>query len=139
MKTFIKHFKSFYLTKKLIPKFFFSMKLNINEYLSYVDKTLMHINDNIESLELDEIDCNFDHNGVLNFSIDNKKYVLNIQRPNQQLWLSSPVSGPLKFEYEIEKNRWIDVKHQYELYELLTNEINSLLKGLNLDSRINLL
>ena len=99
----------------------------------------MHINDNIESLELDEIDCNFDHNGVLNFSIDNKKYVLNIQRPNQQLWLSSPVSGPLKFEYEIEKNRWIDVKHQYELYELLTNEINSLLKGLNLDSRINLL
>ena len=41
--------------------------------------------------------------GVLNIEMRGKKYyVLNKQTPNKQIWLSSPVSGPSRFEYVLE-------------------------------------
>ena len=37
--------------------------------------------------------------GVLTMVLDGgNTYVLNKQRPNRQVWLSSPVSGPRRFE-----------------------------------------
>ena len=30
-----------------------------------------------------------------------KTYVLNKQAPNKQLWLSSPFSGPQRYEYDL--------------------------------------
>lgn len=38
--------------------------------------------------------------GVLNINVGSRGFwVVNKQSPNQQLWLSSPVSGPKRFEY----------------------------------------
>jgi len=120
--------------------FQFSMKLNLNEYLKEINNALTHISDNVDALDSDAVECNYDGSGVLKFQITNeKKYVLNIQRPTQQLWVSSPVSGPYKFEFEIEKKCWIDVKNNLELYELLNKEINELFKQYNINSNINIL
>ena len=121
-------------------KYFFSLKLSLNDYLHEIDKTLAHINDVIDVLDLDAVDCNYDGSGVLKFQItDNKKFVLNIQRPTQQLWVSSPVSGPYKFEYDLDKKCWVDTKHNYELCDLLTKEINQLFKEYNINSNVNLI
>lgn len=39
--------------------------------------------------------------GVLNIEMRGKKYyVLNKQTPNKQIWLSSPISGPSRFEFK---------------------------------------
>lgn len=39
--------------------------------------------------------------GVLNVSIENKgTWVINKQTPNKQIWWSSPVSGPHRFDFE---------------------------------------
>lgn len=38
--------------------------------------------------------------GVLTIEMtDGRAYVLNKQAPNMQVWLSSPISGPQRFEY----------------------------------------
>lgn len=147
MKNFnisVGHFnKIFFLNKNYILKYnrnFFSMKLSSNDYLNEIHRTLGHINDCLDNLDIDEVDCNYDGSGVLSFEItNNKKFVLNIQRPNQQLWLSSPVSGPYKFEFDLEKKCWIDLKHNYELYGLLTKEINILFNEFKINTSINLL
>lgn len=34
-------------------------------------------------------------------------YVLNKQTPNQQIWWSSPVSGPRRYEYDENIERWV--------------------------------
>ena len=46
-------------------------------------------------------------NGVLNVKLGEEKgtYVLNKQTPNLQIWLSSPVSGPKRFD--LINNQWI--------------------------------
>lgn len=41
--------------------------------------------------------------GVLNLSFPpNGSYVLNKQPPNKQIWLSSPITGPKRFDFVIE-------------------------------------
>lgn len=59
-------------------------------------------------------------------------YVINKQTPNKQIWLSSPTSGPKRYDY-IDKT-WI-YKHSGEsLYELLSNEIPKCLQDVqNID------
>lgn len=50
-------------------------------------------------------------------------YVLNKQTPNLQIWLSSPMSGPKRFDLDENKN-WIYKRTGESLYELLNNEIS---------------
>ncbi|KAN0062689.1 Mitochondrial matrix iron chaperone [Thecaphora frezii] len=37
-------------------------------------------------------------------------YVINKQPPNQQIWLSSPISGPKRFDYDEQHNLWFSLK-----------------------------
>jgi len=39
--------------------------------------------------------------GVLTLSTNHGDYVLNKQPPNKQIWLSSPISGPKRFDWVI--------------------------------------
>jgi len=46
--------------------------------------------------------------GVLRIQMsDARCYVLNKQAPNMQIWLSSPISGPQRFEYHLDTEKWI--------------------------------
>ena len=64
--------------------------------------------------------------GVLNVFLGSKEgsYVINKQSPNQQIWLSSPVSGPARFDYCTEKKAWIYSRTGESLHELLNREIS---------------
>ena len=56
-------------------------------------------------------------------------FVINKQTPNQQIWLSSPQSGPARFDLKDSK-RWI-YKHTNEsLHALLNKEIGTNILGL---------
>lgn len=61
-------------------------------------------------------------NGVLTVETpDHGTYVINKQGPNKQIWLSSPLSGPARFDYI--EGQWI-YKHTNEsLHQLLNREI----------------
>lgn len=64
--------------------------------------------------------------GVLNVVMrDGRQYVINKQRPNKQIWLSSPISGPGRFSYQQKSDSWIQVRSGVELKTLLEAEFNS--------------
>ena len=63
--------------------------------------------------------------GVLNIEMrDGRAYVLNKQAPNMQVWLSSPISGPQRFEYELDQEQWVQIRTDEELVTLLSREFN---------------
>ncbi|TPX37042.1 ferroxidase [Synchytrium microbalum] len=55
-------------------------------------------------------------------------YVINKQPPNRQIWLSSPKSGPARFEYSDAKKLWLHVRTGQVLNEILDREIQELMK-----------
>lgn len=63
--------------------------------------------------------------GVLTVDFGQKKgtYVINKQTPNSQLWLSSPVSGPKRYNYNADVDAWIYRHDDHSLHQLLQLEI----------------
>ncbi|XP_060877781.1 frataxin homolog, mitochondrial isoform X2 [Metopolophium dirhodum] len=63
-------------------------------------------------------------------------YVINRQTPNKQIWLSSPTSGPKRYDFN--GTKWIYKHDGVSLHELLTSELskqfsfNKFLNGLTL-------
>lgn len=53
-------------------------------------------------------------------------YVINRQTPNRQIWLSSPTSGPKRYDFI--NGQWIYKHDGKSLHELLNNEIPSIVK-----------
>jgi frataxin len=45
--------------------------------------------------------------GVLTIALSQGTWVLNKQTPNRQIWWSSPISGPRRYEYEEDTGKWI--------------------------------
>lgn len=77
--------------------------------------------------------------GVLNITVPGVgTYVLNKQPPNKQIWLSSPISGPKRYDWVIEGDRmyekqdsrpfthgqWIYLRDGSHLTELLNSELS---------------
>ncbi|RKO98371.1 hypothetical protein CXG81DRAFT_3777, partial [Caulochytrium protostelioides] len=55
-------------------------------------------------------------------------YVLNKQPPNKQIWLSSPLSGPRRYNHDSESGHWLDNRPPHEpLADLLNQELSQLL------------
>lgn len=56
-------------------------------------------------------------------------YVINRQSPNRQIWLSSPTSGPKRYDFA-DKNSgcWIYKHDGVPLHKLLQEEINLIVK-----------
>ena len=54
-------------------------------------------------------------------------WVLNKQTPNRQIWWSSPISGPRRYEYE--NGEWVftrDESHSMTLNETLKEEVREI-------------
>ena len=90
---------------------------------------------------LDELDDYFDDldidysQGVLTMHLGDGHgtYVLNKQRPNQQIWFSSPTSGPKRFEFNFETMRWVSTRNGEDLIELLHNELMDINSTINVE------
>jgi frataxin len=93
------------------------------------DKTLVNISDNLALLE-DEFDLELEYaQGVLSVEVPSHgKWVLNKQAPNQQIWWSSPVSGPLRFECKKVTGQWVSTRNANDsLLDLLNSEMTDAL------------
>ena len=65
--------------------------------------------------------------GVLNVVVGSSgTFVLNKQAPNLQLWLSSPVSGPLRYNWVSEAAAWHNSRDEHELLDLLAADFETL-------------
>merc|ERR1711991_1216131 len=63
----------------------------------------------LEESNLDEFDVDL-QDGVLKISINSNHYVINKQTPNQQIWWSSPLSGPRRYEFDDAAGAWTCVR-----------------------------
>ncbi|KAG5180934.1 hypothetical protein JKP88DRAFT_222642 [Tribonema minus] len=97
------------------------------QFQDLADDTLERIHDALEQLLEGGYDGDFDVNlsqGVLNASIPpHGTWVINKQTPNRQIWWSSPVSGPRRYEWDAAAEHWVNTRDGGDLAELLQREI----------------
>jgi frataxin len=79
------------------------------EFHRLADKTLDHLQERLEAYveDQDVPDGDVEYGmGVLTVRLGRLgTYVINKQTPNRQIWMSSPVSGPVRYDYD--DGRWV--------------------------------
>ncbi|XP_057508160.1 frataxin, mitochondrial-like isoform X2 [Actinidia eriantha] len=53
-------------------------------------------------------------------------YVVNKQTPNRQIWMSSPVSGPSRFDWDRDAQAWVYRRTKANLFKVLESELEHL-------------
>ena len=66
--------------------------------------------------------------GVLELDIDHGKsrFVLNKQAPNLQLWLSSPIRGPLRYDFDTKDAVWYNNRDRHLLLPCFAEDIEQI-------------
>jgi frataxin len=89
--------------------------------LSHVEASLATLEDTVEDLDISNA------MGVLTIHLGGKgTYVLNKQAPNEQIWWSSPLSGPKRYHWDVSAGRWKNTRDGHDMLDLLSEEIKQL-------------
>lgn len=100
------------------------------QYENVSEETMQSLYERFEEVlqdsKFEDSDVNYS-NGVLTAAIeDNYTYVINKQTPNRQIWLSSPISGPKRYDYI--DGTWIYKHDGIALHKLLSEELTDKLQ-----------
>ncbi|KAM7219195.1 hypothetical protein V8F06_005364 [Rhypophila decipiens] len=109
-----------------------------SEYHAVADEYLDRLVTHLENLQDEREDIDVEYSAgvlTLNFGPDIGIYVINKQPPNKQIWLSSPRSGPKRYDYIIlgdsqgEKEgtgagAWMYLRDNSTIDELFLEELN---------------
>ncbi|ODH45440.1 iron donor protein CyaY [Paracoccidioides brasiliensis] len=114
--------------------------LTDEQYREYSEHYFNLLLSQIEQLQEDGSDVEAEYSaGVINITVPNSGvYVLNKQPPNKQIWLSSPLSGPKRYDWVVQgdhmdekegtrefiKGQWIYLRDGSNLTTLLNEELN---------------
>ena len=98
------------------------------------DEMLHNLQDAVEEWGEDNAGDDFDLShemGVVTISLGSGKgtYVINKQAPNRQIWVSSPVSGPLRYDYDPARKAWFYHRDGHLLHERLREELLGIFGG----------
>ena len=101
------------------------------EFQRVADDTLDALQDQLdellEDISVEDSDVKCD-SGVLELILGDKgTYVINKQAPNKQIWLSSPLSGPFRYDYSKELESWVYSRDKHRLEEKLSKELSEIL------------
>ena len=93
-----------------------------DDYVALADEALDTILEKADELSdaRDDVECELS-SGVLTLKTPEGTWVINKQVPNRQLWLSSPLSGPCRYEYV--EGTWTHTRDGSSLAELLEKEL----------------
>lgn len=107
------------------------------EYEQVCNETLHSLTEKFEELADasaigDDSDVSY-ASGVITVKLGGElgTYVINKQTPNKQIWLSSPFSGPKRYDYVA--GQWIYKHDGVGLHRLLTDELSAALKNAAID------
>ncbi|KAF5382947.1 hypothetical protein D9757_006319 [Collybiopsis confluens] len=101
--------------------------LSMEEYHKLSDEVLDSLLEDLEQLleehGLPSYEVEYS-SGVLTLNLEEYgTYVINKQPPNKQIWLSSPFSGPKRYDYTESDGSWRYSRDDKTLYDLLNEEI----------------
>ncbi|KAG1749701.1 Frataxin [Suillus paluster] len=106
--------------------------LSIERYHALSDATMTTLLERLEDLldavgnDTYEVDY---HSGVLTLNLGTHgTYVINKQPPNKQIWLSSPLSGPKRYDYVPQLDDWRYARDGMGLGQLLGGELTDMLR-----------
>jgi len=121
-------------------------KLTDEQYHKVSDAYLESMIAQFEQLQEDREDVDVEYSaGVLTLTFPpNGTYVINKQPPNKQIWLSSPISGPKRYDWVMSgdgqnekegcgSGEWIYLRDNSTLSGLLTKEIGVDVTATSLD------
>ncbi|KAG0349735.1 Mitochondrial chaperone Frataxin [Podila minutissima] len=92
-----------------------------------MDRMVEYFEDIGDEHEIPGYDVEY-QSGVMTLKLGDKgTYVVNKQPPNKQLWLSSPTSGPKRYDYDQEHETWFYNRDHHSLKYLLDTEITKAL------------
>ncbi|CAL5342508.1 unnamed protein product [Camellia sinensis] len=108
----------------------YSSLVQEDEFHKLADSTIHDLLEKLEeygdSVDIDGFDIDYG-NQVLTVKLGTLgTYVLNKQTPNRQIWLSSPVSGPSRFDWDQDAQAWVYRRTKANLVEVLKNELEHL-------------
>jgi len=110
----------------------FSKSLCKQDYEKFSDTTLDSLTEFFDEVaETCDVPSDFDvicESGVLTICVSQSvgTYVINKQAPNKQIWLSSPISGPKRYDFV--DGSWKYLNDGKYLYQLLEEEFSQHLK-----------
>ncbi|KAH8687393.1 frataxin [Tricladium varicosporioides] len=110
--------------------------ITTDEYHELSDQYMEALVDKLEQLqeEDEQVDCEYSA-GVLTVAFPpNGTYVINKQPPNKQIWLSSPITGPKRYDFVMASEgqdakegtgsgEWIYLRDGSSLNDLLLKEL----------------
>ena len=79
------------------------------EFVGLAHEKLEELTDIAERVEDEDVDINHS-NGILTIKRSGHTIVVNLQTPNRQLWYSSTISGPQRYDWS--EGRWVNSKAQ---------------------------
>ncbi|GMJ13025.1 frataxin homolog [Hibiscus trionum] len=104
--------------------------LSEDEYHRLANSTIQYLQEKLEEycdiVELEGFDVDYG-NEVLTLKPGTLgTYVMNKQTPNRQIWLSSPISGPSRFDWDHNAQAWVYRRTKANLLKLLESELEQL-------------
>ncbi|KAK0208526.1 hypothetical protein DFS33DRAFT_1271744 [Desarmillaria ectypa] len=115
------------------PQWIHRGDLTTERYHEVSDHVMEALLDQLENLLDSEAQSNPDYeveysSGVLTLKLgEHGTYVINKQPPNKQIWLSSPQSGPKRYDYSEFDNSWWYWRDEKTLNDLLNEELEVIL------------
>ncbi|KAG0371350.1 Mitochondrial chaperone Frataxin [Gamsiella multidivaricata] len=111
-------------------------ELSNDDYHSVSDACMNRMVEYFEDLgdehEIPGYDVEY-QSGVMTLKLGDKgTYVVNKQPPNKQLWLSSPTTGPKRYDYDTTHKTWFYGRDHHSLKYLLDTEISEA-TGIDID------
>lgn len=95
-----------------------------NSFDNIAKMTIAKIADSIELQDSEQkVDIDIYDNERINIYTESGQFVINKHSAAQEIWLSSPISGPYHFSFN-ENNRWLDTKNN-DLYSILEQELSN--------------
>jgi len=107
--------------------------LSETAFITIVDATLARLAGMVEAMDSEDVLEVEQTSGMLTIEMPSgKQFVLNRQIPTRQIWLSSPLSGGLRFDYDEDEKLWklpdsrrLDTLLKADLETLLEDEVEA--------------
>ncbi|KAI5846612.1 hypothetical protein DFP73DRAFT_476155 [Morchella snyderi] len=97
---------------------------SLDDYHKVSEGTLEGILESVEAVAEKRTDVDVEYSaGVLTITVPHGTYVINKQPPNRQIWISSPITGPNRFDWDPINYKWVSARNSATLGEVLKKEI----------------